>query len=125
MVGFVAAQNLFPLFDNAGLAANPRSSRRNSVVADIINTLDATPELFRFKSKGILLGTAHYDELQRNRYRLRFDDPTIEGILDGGHNMLAIGLFVLREVMEDRDWKRIKSWAVSYTHLTLPTTSRV
>jgi hypothetical protein len=110
LVGFVAAQNLFPLFDNAGLAANPRSSRRNSVVDDIINTLDTTPELFRFKSKGILLGTAHYDELQRNRYRLRFDDPTIEGILDGGHNMLAIGLFVLREIMEDREWKKIRSW---------------
>ncbi|WP_166418974.1 hypothetical protein [Cochlodiniinecator piscidefendens] len=110
LVGFVAAKNLFPLFDNAGLAANPRSSRRNSVVDDILNTLNTTPELFRFKSKGILLGTAHYEELQRSRFRLRFEDSTIEGILDGGHNMLAIGLFVLRDIMEDRDWKRIKSW---------------
>lgn len=110
LVGFVPAKYLLPLFDNAGLAANPRSSRRNSVVDDILTTLEATPELFCFKSKGVLIGTADYEQLQRNRFRLCFNDPDVEGILDGGHNMLAIGLHMLQPVMEERDWKRIKSW---------------
>ena len=110
MIGFVPAKYLLPLFDNAGLAANPRSSRRNSVVEDILTTLDSTPELFRYKSKGILLGTSSYEALQRNRYRLEFNDPNIEGILDGGHNMLAIGLHILGPHMDEKAWKRIKSW---------------
>lgn len=110
LVGFVPGKYIIPLLDKAGLAANPRSSRRNSVVDDILDTLKKTPELFRYKSKGLLIGTAHYEELQRNRYRVRFKDPDVEGILDGGHNMLAIGLHILQQIMEDHDWKRIKSW---------------
>lgn len=110
LIGFVPAKYLLPLFDNASLAANPRSSRRNAVVSDILNTLDTTPELFRYKSKGILLGTSSYKALQRNRYRLEFNDTNIEGILDGGHNMLAIGLHMLKPHMDEKDWKRLKSW---------------
>lgn len=110
LVGFVPAKYVMPLLNNAGLAANPRSSRRNSVVDDILHTLHTTPELFRYKSKGLLIGTAHYEELQRSRYRVRFEDPDVEGILDGGHNMLAIGLHMLKRVMDEREWKRIKSW---------------
>lgn len=110
LVGFVAAKNLFPLFDNADLAANPRSSRKNAVVEDILDTLSKTPSLFRFKSKGILVGTSSYEALQRKRFRLSFNDPSIEGILDGGHNMLGIGLFILKHVIQDSEWRKIKSW---------------
>lgn len=110
LVGFVPAKYVIPLLEKAGLAANPRSSRRNSVVDDILDTLAKTPELFRYKSKGLLIGTAHCEELQRNRYLLRFEEPDVEGILDGGHNMLGIGLHMLKQVMEESEWKRIKSW---------------
>jgi hypothetical protein len=110
LIGFVQAKNLMPLLHKAGLAANPRSSRRNAVVEAILTTLKDSPDLFRYMSKGLLIGTAHCDELQRNRYRLRFKDAAVEGILDGGHNMLAIGLHMLKEVMEEADWKRIKFW---------------
>jgi hypothetical protein len=110
LVGFVQAKNLIPLFDHAGLAANPRSSKRNSIVSDILDTLESSPELFRFKSKGILIGTSKYSELERNRFRLEFEDPEIEGILDGGHNMLGIGLFMLRPHMDEREWSKLKSW---------------
>lgn len=109
-VGFVPAKYLLPLFDLADLAANPRSSRRNHVVDDILTTLSTTPGLFRFKSKGILIGTSKYEALQRNRFRLQFGEPNIEGILDGGHNMLAIGLHLLEPHMDEKDWKRLKSW---------------
>jgi len=110
LVGFVPGKYIVPLLDKAGLAANPRSSRRNNVVSDILDTLEKSPELFRYKSKGLLIGTAHCDELQRNRYRLRFKEPKVEGILDGGHNLLGIGLHMLKPIMEEPDWKRIKSW---------------
>src|ERR1700722_18038313 len=110
LIGFVPGKHIVPLLDKAGLAANPRSSRRNNVVDDILDTLEKSPELFRYKSKGLLIGTAHCEELQRNRYRLRFKEPEVEGILDGGHNLLGIGLHMLKPIMEDRDWKRIKSW---------------
>lgn len=110
LVGFVPAKYILPLLDKAGLAANPRSSRRNSVTDDILDTLARTPELFRYKSKGLLIGTSRCEELQRNRYRLRFEEPEVEGVLDGGHNMLAIGLHLLKPVMEEAEWKRIKSW---------------
>ena len=110
LIGFVPGKHIVPLLDQAGLAANPRSSRRNNVVDDILDTLEKSPELFRYKSKGLLIGTAHCEELQRNRYRLRFKEPEVEGILDGGHNLLGIGLHMLKPTMEERDWKRIKSW---------------
>ena len=110
LVGFVPAKHLLPIFDQAGLTANPRSSRRNSVVDDILQTLQTSPELFRYKSKGILIGTADYLPLERNRFRLCFNDPDIEGILDGGHNMLAIGLHMLQQVMDEKAWRRIKFW---------------
>ena len=110
LIGFVPAMYLLPLFDQAGLAANPRSSRRNSVVDDILSTLQTSPEMFRYKSKGVLIGTSNYSSLQRNRFRLQFGDPDIEGILDGGHNMLAIGLHILQSFMDERAWKRLKSW---------------
>lgn len=110
LIGFVPAKYILPIVDGADLAANPRSSRRNAVVEDILKTLATTPELFHFKSKGLLIGTSKYEELQRNRYRLEFHDPEVEGILDGGHNLLAIGLHLLRPVMEDKAWRRIKSW---------------
>jgi hypothetical protein len=110
IIGFVEARNLLPLFDEASLDANPRSAKVGNVTNEILDTLVRTPELFRFKSKGILLGTSSFEALQRNRYLLRFEDTSIEGVLDGGHNMLAIGLHILRDLVDEKEWKSIKFW---------------
>lgn len=110
VVGTVEMKHLLPLFHDSALDPNPRSARVNRVTDDVKWSLENTPELFANKSKGILLGTSHYEALQRNRYRITFEDPQVEGILDGGHNMLAIGLFMLSEFMEARELKRVKSW---------------
>jgi hypothetical protein len=110
VVGTVAMKYLLPLFQEGMLDPNPRSARVNRVTDEILRSLERTPELFHNKSKGILLGTAGYEGLQRNRYRVSFDDPEVEGILDGGHNMLAIGLFMLRNLMDERELKQVKSW---------------
>ena len=108
--GFVRGKDLFPLLDHGSLEANPRAAKAGAVVSAILESLEDTPELFPFKSKGILLGTANYEALQRNRFELRFDDPEAEGILDGGHNMLAIGIHILSAILDEREISKILLW---------------
>jgi hypothetical protein len=108
--GFVRGRDLYPLFDHASLEANPRAAKTGNVTEDILDSLERTPELFPFKSKGILLGTADFEALQRNRFELRFNDPASEGILDGGHNMLAIGIFMLSKVLDEKEINKIALW---------------
>ena len=66
-----------------------------------------------FKSKGILVAASKCDQLERNRFSLNFDNQQIEGVLDGGHNLLAIGRFLLWQVLDRKDeaeFKRRKKW---------------
>jgi hypothetical protein len=67
VVGFVPARSMLSLFDDATLDANPRSAKANSVVADIIDSVRDDPKIFQFKTKGILLGTSDFTELERKR----------------------------------------------------------
>jgi hypothetical protein len=97
IVGFVRARNMLKLFDAADLEANPRSAKAGAVTDAIIESIVDTPDTFPFKTKGILVGASNYEKLERNRFELSFENPRIEGILDGGHNMLAIGTHILRE----------------------------
>jgi hypothetical protein len=53
LVGFVRAKHMLQLFDAADLEANPRSAKAGAVTADIIESIELTPELFPFKTKGI------------------------------------------------------------------------
>ncbi len=108
--GFVRGKDLYPLFDNVSLDANPRAAKTGNVVRDILESLEKSPELFPFKSKGILLGTSDYEALQRNRFELRFNDPASEGVLDGGHNMLAIGLYMLSTVIDEKAISKVALW---------------
>lgn len=96
IVGFVKARNMLALFDAGDLEANPRSAKAGPVTDAIIDSIVETPETFPFKTKGVLVGAANYEKLERNRFELKFENLKIEGILDGGHNMLAIGTHILR-----------------------------
>ncbi len=96
IVGFVKARNMLNLFDAADLEANPRSAKAGPVTDAIIESIVETPDTFPFKTKGVLVGSSNYEKLERNRYELKFENLKIEGILDGGHNMLAIGTQILR-----------------------------
>ncbi len=112
VIGFVRAKNMLQLFDAADLEANPREAKAGAVTADIIESIRDTPETFPFKTKGVLVGASRYEALQRNRYELSFENPKIEGILDGGHNMLAIGTYILARALNDeKALRRIKSWS--------------
>lgn len=108
--GFVRGRDLLALFDHVSLEANPRAAKVGSVTNAILESLDETPELFPFKSKGILIGTSGYEVLQRNRFELIIEDPESEGILDGGHNMLGIGLHMLYAVADERELARVSLW---------------
>jgi hypothetical protein len=111
IVGFARARELFQLFDSADLEANPRSAKAGRVTEDILESIAETPETFVFKTKGILVGASSYERLQRNRYRLSFENTKIEGILDGGHNTLAIGTHILMHAVGDRSIKKkIRRW---------------
>lgn len=111
IIGFVKAKNMLALFDSADLEANPRSAKAGPVTEAIIESIEEKPETFPFKTKGVLVGASDYDALDRKRYELRFENPHIEGILDGGHNMLAIGTHILSLATADEKLaKRLKRW---------------
>ena len=111
IVGFARARDMLQLFDAADLEANPRSAKSGAVTEDIMESIQETPDIFAFKTKGVLVGASSYERLQRNRYELQFVNPKIEGILDGGHNMLAIGTYILMNALGDVTIrKRVKRW---------------
>lgn len=113
IVGFVKAKYVYDLLDNVTLEANPRSAKINSVVDSIVDELANESGIFPFKTKGILIATSEYEPWDRRRYKLIFDEieNENEGLLDGGHNMLALGLYFLkyidREIVKN---EKIKFW---------------
>jgi hypothetical protein len=111
IVGFAKARDLIQLLDSADLEANPRSAKAGPVTEDILESIDETPDIFVFKTKGILVGASSYEKLQRSRYRLIFENTKIEGILDGGHNALALGTHILIKALGDNLIKRrVRRW---------------
>lgn len=111
LYGLLPAKSLVQLLDADDLAANPRSAKKGSVTEDIEDSIRMSPDLFPAKTKGMLLASTSYKALDRDRYQLNFLDPEIEGILDGGHNGLAAGRFILREVgLSERELGRVKDW---------------
>lgn len=111
IVGFARARDLLQMLDSADLEANPRSAKAGPVTEDILESIAETPDIFVFKTKGILIGASSYEKLQRNRYRLTFENTKIEGILDGGHNTLALGTHILMHALGDNAVKRkIRRW---------------
>lgn len=110
-IGLLGPKAFCHLIDVADLSANPRSAHKGSVTADIEHSLRYTPELFPAKTKGLLLASSAYKELERQRIQLTFEDTETEGLLDGGHNALATGRYVLREAgLSDADLKKIGDW---------------
>ncbi|MGI6590116.1 MAG: hypothetical protein ACOX1O_00665 [Eggerthellaceae bacterium] len=103
LVGLMQAKSIIQLIDALDLEANPRNSKLGRVTDAIIDSVsydDSATEdnkLFPIKTKGILIGASSCIPLERSRYKLTFSDRKVEGILDGGHNVLAIGTYILQE----------------------------
>ena len=110
--GTATVDSMIRLIDIADLKANPREAKAGDVTDEIEGSLDETPELFHFKSKGILLAASKCTQRERNRFELTFADEDIEGVLDGGHNLLGIALHVLRRALgnDQRTLRSVKRW---------------
>lgn len=100
VVGLTKAKYIIPIIDLLDLEANPRSSKTGPVTTAIQESIENDPDIFPFKTKGILLASSQYERLERSRIKITPENLEIEGILDGGHNTLAIGLHILKAAME-------------------------
>ncbi len=105
ITGHVTAKYIPAIIESLDLEANPRSSRTGNVTDAIQDSIAMNPILFPFKTKGILLAFSQYQHLDRGRMKLIVDNPALEGILDGGHNTLAIGLDILAKAFEHAEKK--------------------
>lgn len=85
---------------------NPRIATVNKITKSIYETLDVSPELFWFKSKGILISTEYFELLDRNRVKISLSNLDYEGIMDGGHNTFAIASFIVEKLFD----LKLKSW---------------
>lgn len=85
---------------------NPRIATVNKITKSIHETLEKSPELFWYKSKGILVSTEDCQVLDRGRVRMTFDNEDFEGIMDGGHNTFAIAIFMVEKLFG----VKLKSW---------------
>ncbi|PKU91454.1 hypothetical protein CQR46_0541 [Bifidobacterium pseudolongum subsp. globosum] len=106
--GMMKAKYIIQIIDDLDLQANPRDSKTGAVTSAIIDSAQSDPQLFPFKTKGILLAASDYQWLDRDRIRMFFVDRSIEGILDGGHNTLAIGLLILNRALEFKGEKPLR-----------------
>ena len=101
---------------------NPRTAKVGPITKAIFETLDKSPELFWYKSKGILLASTELRKLDRNRIELSFEQPEYEGIMDGGHNTLAIANFITTELFDHslKTWDECKRfWEQNYEQILL------
>lgn len=115
LTGLVKLKNVVRIIEALDLQANPRDSKLGQITSDIIESLESTPEIFPLKSKGLLIAASQYVERDRGRFELSFVDHLVEGVLDGGHNLLAIGHFVMDRALTDpalkKELKKAKIWS--------------
>ena len=117
VIGLMPARHMVELIDALDLDANPRNSKLGPVTEAIVRSVSQDEDarenkLFPFKSKGILLAASGYELRDRGRYVLEFNDLSTEGILDGGHNTLALGYYILDQAFECAGMKPVKKSAV-------------
>lgn len=96
----INAENIAKLLSRVNLTANPRESKKNKVTTAIIETLSLAPTEMVNRTKGLLVSTHKCKPLERGRFELSFEDEKTDGVLDGGHNLLAIGCFLLEQYYE-------------------------
>lgn len=110
--GLVKLRHIVRLIEITNLEANPRFSKMSKITEDLIESLETTPNRFWVKSKGLVLAASSYKELDGDRFEVTFQEPEFEGVIDGGHNLLAIGNYFLTMVLEhygtDADLKELR-----------------
>lgn len=103
IIGLMSPRFLVDIIDVLDLEANPRNSKLGNVTSAIQDSIladesaDKERKLFPLKSKGILIGSSRCIQSDSTHFCLSFVDRSTEGILDGGHNTIAIGSYILRQ----------------------------
>ena len=113
IVSSISPLDFIRLLKNADNKVNPRTATVNPVVKSIEETLSVSPELYFFKTKGLLISTQNCELLERNRVKLSFNDAQTEGVMDGGHNAFAIGRFIYKKLFGEcrfKEWKELKTF---------------
>ena len=110
--GTVNAESMMRLLDVADLKANPREAKDGAITASIVDSIERTTDIHHLKTKGILLAAGVCQPLDRNRFKLGFDDEQLQGVLDGGHNLLAIAQYFLSSVLDTskNPLRGVKRW---------------
>lgn len=106
LISSISPLNFIKLLSKADNKVNPRIAKVNRITKSIHETLDMTPELFWYKSKGILLATENCKILERNRIQITLSNDEYEGIMDGGHNSFAIASFIIAKLFNIK----LKTW---------------
>lgn len=106
IISSISPATLIRLIKCADNQINPRTATVNPITKAIYETLDKSPELFWYKTKGILIATENCEILDRNRIRISFNNSAYEGIMDGGHNTFAIARFIVDKLFG----KAFKKW---------------
>ncbi len=120
IISSISPGTLIRLVKHADNKINPRTATANPITKAIYETLDKSPELFWYKTKGILIATENCELLDRNRVRISFDKPSYEGIMDGGHNTFAIARFIVDKLfgVTFKKWKECKDfWGEHYDEI--------
>ena len=100
ITGFMDPVSFVRLVRAGGLNANPRTPKETSITKAIVDTLKTQPDLFPFKSKGVLFGATDCRDLERERFEVCFHgEPNVVGLLDGGHNTFAIIKHLLVDIL--------------------------
>ena len=74
IVSSISPRDFIRLLKMADNKVNPRTATVNTIVRNIEETLSVSPELYFFKTKGLLISTQSCDPLDRNRVKLSFND---------------------------------------------------
>lgn len=106
VISTISPSSFIRLLNVADNKVNPRIATVNKITKSIHETLEVSPELFWFKSKGILISTETFELLDRNRVKISLSNLDYEGIMDGGHNTFAIATYIIEKLFD----KKIKTW---------------
>ena len=112
LLSSISPADFIKLLKKADNKVNPRTSKKNQITDSIHETLEMSPELYWFKTKGILLATENLTILERNRVNITLSDLEYEGIMDGGHNTFAIASFITEKLFgkKFRTWDECKAY---------------
>ena len=112
--GLVQARQLIPILGEIieFIDSNPRTAAKGPITKEIMETIEKVPAMFPFYSRGVLLGASRYERRAQGEWHFSFKKQSGDGLLDGGHTLLAVGMHILELIAEREGLKpfKVKDW---------------